>query len=341
MILRKIVNSIPINRDTKILFFLYVNLFIKALNPFYNKLSFSLPKNNNRLIYTADGSINHGGVVDRMKGMLTTYYLSKKYNFDFLIYYNSPFSFSEIWYNESVNLQKLILNPFKFKIIFISTLSKLEKFSSKNALTNNKTYLIYCAENILAYQYPNGKWEIKTKFLFKELNALGNNKIDALIKVKYSSFFYDKIDLVHYRCLNYFDDFEDTKIKPIHNILREKLISSIINNAKEVYIKNQIFISDSRYLLKKLKENGFQVFSLESTKHIDNKGFQKKEYLNAYIENHLITKAENVSSYILFHKEKPFNSHFAYYPSIIGNSKFSRYGVNVNDYSIKELNSTK
>jgi len=343
MLLRTIGKSIPIDRDKKILFFLYLNVLLKGINPFSNKLYFSFTKNNNRLIYSADGVINHGGIVDRMKGILTTYYLSQKNNFAFHIYHNSPLSFSEVWHNEKVNLEKIKLNPFKFRVIFISTLSKLEKFSNNNSLVNNKTYLIYCAENILAHQYPNGKWETKTRHLFNELIASGDHKIDTLLNEKYATLFYDKIDVVHYRCLNYFDDFDDSKLKPVSKDAKDKLLSSIINDAKKTYNgnSNKIFISDSRYLLKSLKENGFRVFSLESTKHMDNKGHKKEEYLNAYLENHLITKAKNVTSYILFHKEKPFNSHFAYYPSIIGASKFYKLGINVNDFSICNLEITK
>jgi hypothetical protein len=278
-----------------------------------------------------------------MKGILTTYYLSNKNSFNFHIHHISPLDFSEVWHNEEINLKKVNLNPFKFRIIFISTINKLEKFSKNNTLANNKTYLIYCAENLLAHQHPNGKWETPTRDLFNEFNALGNNKIDKLLNEKYSSLFYDKIDLVHYRCLNYFGDFDDTNIDPIDEHTKVELLSSIIKSANKTYKNksNIIFISDSRYLLKNLKENGFKVFSLESTKHLDNKGHKKEEYLNAYLENHLITKAENVTSYILFHKEKPFNSHFAYYPSIIGNSKFFKYGINVNDYSLNEVEITK
>ena len=177
MFLAKIAKLMTLDRDKKILFFLYVNIFLKALNQFYNALGFSLKRNNNRLIYTADGSINHGGIVDRMKGTLTTYYLSKKYNFNFHIYHNSPLPFSEIWDNEQVNLKKLTLNPFKFKIIFISTLSKLEKFSD-DTLKEQKTYLVYCAENILAYQY-----DIVCNGIELSSGAIRNHKPELMYKL--------------------------------------------------------------------------------------------------------------------------------------------------------------
>lgn len=339
MLLNKV---IPLKRDQKITFFLYSNIFFKAINPFYNKVRFSLRNNKKRIIYTADGSINHGGIIDRMKGILTTFYLSKKNNFRFYIFQNSPIKYSDVWDNKKININTLFFNPFRFKIIYISTLKRLEIFSNKK-LNKHITYLIYCSENILAYKYENGDWEGQTRKLYNQFNALGNNKIERLIQEKYSSLLYDKIELIHYRCLNYFNDFDDTNLKPLKKEKREELLKNIISNAKRNYndSKNRIFISDSRTLLKGLDNSGFKVFSLNSTKHIDNKGHKKEEYLNAYLENHIITKAENVNSYILYHKEKPFNSHFAYYPSIIGGATFSKFGINVNDYNTIKIELTK
>jgi len=343
MLLHKIGKSIPINRDRKLLFYLYSKVLFNALNPFNKLAQFSLAKNDNRLIYTADGGIVHGGIIDRLKGVLTTFYLSKKHDFKFHIYHNSPLPFSEVWHHKKINIERLIINPFKFKILFISSLSTLEIFMDNSTLKKNKTYLIYCSENILAHQHPNGKWETLTRNLFNEFNALGYNKIDQIINTKYPTFSKIKPDIVHYRCLNYFGDFEDSKLMPIEKEARNKLLSSMIAYATTTYKNkaNILFISDSRYLLKNLSEHGLPIFSLESTKHIDNKGHKKEEYLNAYIENHLITKAKNVTSYILFHKEHPFNSHFAYYPSIIGNAKFSKFGIHVYTLKIKTLEKTK
>lgn len=335
----KFLKKIPLSRNSKILLYIYFKIIRDALNPFCKNISFCFFRNENKkaLIYMSNGYINHGGIVDRTKGILTTFYLSKITNFNFKIYYTSPISYSEIWDSNKINLDNLQLNPFNFKIIYISTLSELEFFSHNKFNPQKGTFLIYCSENILAYMYPNGKWEEKTKDLYDELIILGKNKIENLLNKK-NVLISNNLTVIHYRCLNYFNDFEDSNLKPMNQSLIDRVIDIIIMDAKKKYgkTKSSIFISDSRFLLGKLKKEGFNVFSLNPTKHLDNKGHEKEEYLSAYLENYIITKAQFVSSYILYHKEKPFNSHFAYYPSIIGGGTFSKYSLNVTKLEISD-----
>lgn len=72
-------------------------------------------RNEKILIYTADGTTQAGGLADRLRGMVSLYYLSKLIGVDYRIRFNSPFSLAEVVlpnkYNWIIQEDEVSFNP--------------------------------------------------------------------------------------------------------------------------------------------------------------------------------------------------------------------------------------
>lgn len=293
----------------------------------------------------ADGSINHGGLTDRHKGILTSFYLSKKHNSNFSIFYISPIHYSNFWHSEQINISKLSIHPFRFKIWYIYSLNQLEDFINLNERKYKRcTNLIYANENILAYLYEDGKWEKHTKELNTELDSLGINAIRNSFETEHKTYLENEFEVLHFRCLNYLNDFDDSNLASIPEDRIELTLDHLLENLKEKYInlERKVFLSDSVRLLKYFDSKGYKVFSTHTTKHMDNPGHRKEEYIKGYQENYLITLSKSIDSYIFYYdRNQPFNSHYAYYAAIFDSVPFQKYGYNLENLKITELEATK
>lgn len=293
----------------------------------------------------ADGSINHGGLTDRHKGILTSYYLSKKHNSDFSIFYISPIHYSNFWHSEQINISKLSIHPFRFKIWYIYSLHQLEDFISLNERRyNRRTNLIYANENILAYLYENGNWEKHTKTLNSELDALGINIIKTSFEKEHKDYIENDFEVLHFRCLNYLNDFDDSNLPSIPEDRIAQALDHLHQSLKEKYpdLTGKVFLSDSLRLLNYFKAKGHKVFSTEPTKHMDNPGHPKEEYIKGYQENYLITLSKSIDSYIFYNgRNQPFNSHYAYYAALFDSVPFQKYGYNLENLQITEQDAVK
>lgn len=57
----------------------------------YRPFSFCKKKNSSKYVFMVDGKMNHGGMFDRLKGLISIYALSKVNHADFRIYFSYPF----------------------------------------------------------------------------------------------------------------------------------------------------------------------------------------------------------------------------------------------------------
>ena len=65
---------------------------------FLKSIGFS-KSNHATIIICFDGVVSHGGLLDRLKGVISFYEVAKKKNVDFKIHFNHPFHLSRV--NES------------------------------------------------------------------------------------------------------------------------------------------------------------------------------------------------------------------------------------------------
>lgn len=88
-----------IKRDLNNLFYREYRLVKKVrkhLSPYYSEHA-PIGKNENRMIvFMADGRKKHGGLADRLRGMITTYKYCLDHHVDFRIHFTSPFELEEL-----------------------------------------------------------------------------------------------------------------------------------------------------------------------------------------------------------------------------------------------------
>lgn len=334
-------------REGKILTYLYLHVMWKAINPMNKNyiLTFAKKHTKESITYVADGAIDHGGVSDRYKGILSSFYLANKHELPFQIFYISPVEYRNFWESENINISKIYVNPFRLKIWFVPSLDRMQVLEQlKRKDFENKNNLLYLSENILAYMHDNGEWEKKTRSLHKKLNKLGKNHIKEYLKERCKGIHIDQIRIIHMRCFNYFGDFADSNLPALAQKKKLEILQRFEELLKRRYgdLASYAFVSDSRYATRFFKDNGYRVFGLEQTKHLDNPGHSLEEYRLAYAENQLISLAKSIDSYVLHYENpKPMNSHYAYYASIYNKVPYRKFSFNLKNHSSLELRAEK
>lgn len=287
------------------------------------------------MIFTVNGYQTHGGLADRLKGMMTTYFLSKIKEMNFYNFYTYPFDFNIIWYNPDINITQLVVNPFKLKIHSIdSSKMKLGYEYFLNIKYKDRTNLIFSNANLLSIDLNNKPWQPTFTNYYMELKRLFEDKLSQNFKESYPDIVVGGYHVVHFRCMNYFGDFEDSQLPGLKEEVHDNIIDVIANKLK-VQLKSSIYdpyfiIADSRKLLVALNEKGFSVFDVGSTAHIDISGASIEDYMRGFFEFYLLEHAKSIESTVLYHKNKPFNSHYAYVASILGDVPFEKHSFNVN-----------
>ena len=83
------------------------------------RLSFK-KRTKTKLIICFDGSVSHGGLLDRLKGVVSFFEIAKLKGYDFQIVFNHPFDLTQYlevntynWLGESITF-----NPFSDKIYY-------------------------------------------------------------------------------------------------------------------------------------------------------------------------------------------------------------------------------
>lgn len=290
-------------------------------------------KNNDYIIYMCDGKIEHGGLTDRIQGILTTYYISKKLRRPFKIFWSSPFELSKYlecnnydWKIDAKDVQ-YIRNKFNPIVFFL--------FPNKYLLRNILGFVIYCYwiykqknECLIYtnYKYPKKKFNklynelfIPTKLVQKEIN-----RHLQLIGNKYWS--------VSFRFLRLLNDFQDGAGQELNSSQIEDLINKNIVELKKV-LKNLpkgyrcLITSDSISFINKVKLIDPRIYTVNGNiSHLDfinNKNIDEESnedpWLKLFIDHNLIMNAERV---YLFRTDNMYKSNFSKYAALIGNKDF-------------------
>ena len=243
-IVRKIINAV---RNYKV---------YKTYYSVHNKIPETVKKSC--VIYCADGHIKHGGLADRLYGILTTYALCKIKNIRFYIYYVYPYDLSlflvpgsydwrisekEITYNSRYAVPKSVMGGCR-KI-------------TKNAIKIRGVRQIHFYSNFKYLETINNIF--KTDFTYKQL-------FDELFT--FSQFFMkdfsfyqkklpEKYTSLQIRIQNALNDFDDVGCITLGQTEQENLIHVCNQKIKSVYEKYHVLIlltSDSEKLLNRMKE---------------------------------------------------------------------------------------
>lgn len=144
---------------------------IKEMRLYHYYAKAKEPANNQEriIIYMADGRMKHGGLADRLCGMISAYNYSKKNGYQFKIHYINPFNIKEIFvpntYNWQIMEDDISYNSKDSRPVYVSCLSK---YHEAERYFNNK---IGAKVYKQIHLYTNARYFYKKEFseFFNEL----------------------------------------------------------------------------------------------------------------------------------------------------------------------------
>ncbi len=278
-----------------------------------------------RIIVCFNGVLPHGGLVDRLKGIVSFYEIAKYLNYDFYIQFDDPFNLDIFlepnvidWRIDRENVQ---YHPTKTKIVYTVNnfnVNPLDIIRKSDA----ETFLIYANVDYLKVFYPHETsefLEVKWKTNFNELF-----KKSELLKLKLKEVEKDKYICFHTRFTTLMGDFVDSTSKMLSETQKGELLNTLQINVQDILktakYKCYAFSDSVRFLndIKK-KEN---VFLVEGKPfHMDNYkgGSTIERHLKTLLDFFMIANSEAV----YFLKIGPmYHSSFSKYAAMIGNKPF-------------------
>lgn len=225
---------------------------------YYSKSNKSVDNASDTLICMFDGRINHGGLSDRINGMISSYLIARNNNLKFKIYHKVPFDIESFlvpnkydWHIENTNISynSYDSKPVLMRANRIRMNSKLNLYSQN--LKNYKQYHCYsnfkfCDDNLFYETFH---------LLFKASDLLDKNiKIHLnCINGKYVS--------ITYRFQQLLGDFKEGYFKILNNNSRLQLINECLSQIESIRKENPnkkiLVTSDSNTFLElasKLKD---------------------------------------------------------------------------------------
>ncbi len=138
--------------------------------------SISFSKSNRAtIIICFDGVVSHGGLLDRLKGVISFYEVAKKKNVDFKIHFNHPFYLSHFLESNEVNwqIEKLKFNPLQDEVLHLMNNFSVNPLELIHP-TKKKNYFVYCNIDYLK--------TINSEFSDAEIATLWRNNYKQLFK---------------------------------------------------------------------------------------------------------------------------------------------------------------
>lgn len=301
--------------------------YLKILFIYKNRLSFKRAKHK-EVIIVFDGNFGHGGLVDRLKGIVSFYAISKEINANFKIYFKHPFQLDNFLepnqYNWLATESDLKFNPLQTKFLFL-----MDNFSFNwNKVikqSNKQKFIVYANVDYLNKIYTNldsetlkAKWSQLFQELFKKSNVL-QKELDKLnLPTNYTA--------IHTRFTSLLGDFNDTSVRSVSQNRKNEILE-LLNNEIEKTDKEstKIVFSDSIIFLTFIKENSDVIVLEGNPSHVDVKNSgSDDENLKTFVDFFVISQAKRI---YLLRTEEMYNSAFSKYASYINDREF--YNISV------------
>lgn len=319
---------------------------IKHLAPnFYQQISLGrfhfknhnlFTKTEPEIIICFDKYGYHGGFVDRLKGIISIYHLSKLYNYKFKIHFDHPFQI-ELFFNENKiqwKLQKSDLNWSIFNTKFIYALDDLSHGERiiQEMKNGHRKIFVYTNLDLLSKVYLTGEdltkiWGQTFNELFIPSAFLGEKLLLAQRNLKLKSF----PIAIHTRFTNLLGDFDDVTERFIQEDEKESFLRKNWEKIKEIHeLHNQkqlIIFSDSRYFLDYLDKKILEecksniIVNPGQPIHSDRAGGTVDDYSKAIEDFILLSYCELV---YLLKTGDMYSSSYSKYATYLSNSEFKQ-----------------
>lgn len=277
-------------------------------------------------VFMADGKMLHGGLFDRLKGVISIYAISKIQRKRFSIYFVAPFRLEEYLvpkrYDWRIDEGEVVYSfPSSKPIIAYSEFrSPWRLFKNYQGQTH-----FYFGNDILGrinHKYGTSfEWAILYHELFKPSDCLVKhvNEVKAEIGAQYFA--------IHLRFMNLLGDkVENGKDPKLIEKEKGKLINSCVMIIKELCTSMKIravVFSDSMVFLQEVKKELPEVYIVSgNARHIGTAGKTKDdENLKLFTDMYLMVDAQKVYSVV---GKGLYPSAFPEYSAKIGNKPFER-----------------
>jgi hypothetical protein len=291
------------------------------------KINFASNDDKGRIIMCFDGLFSHGGLVDRLKAIVSFYEVAKILEYDFYIQFNHPFRLLHFLKPNAINWEikekELKYNPFNTKVIYLMDnfeVNPLELIKNLKA----KTFLVYSNIDYLGTIHKENTetenqqiWHANYNELFTVSNEL-NKEIQKLP--------HDDRIVFHSRFTSLMGDFKDTTDVVLDENFKKRLIDDLIKKMKEVVVlhpsKKVYVLSDSIVFLDHIKQNTSFAVLEGSPKHIGmkNNDADLESHYKTFVDFYFMTKSDTL---YLLKLDKMYSSGFSKYAAIVGNKKFT------------------
>lgn len=282
------------------------------------------------VIFMVDGKCFHGGLADRLKGIMSLYYECKRMGIVFKIFWRYPFRLEDFlcpnscdWSvdDEFVCYNRKYSNPC---IIFQKDSAmknvNIDRWIQKKI---NQSY-----NQIHAYMntkiYPTTLYHILFNELFKPTVSL-QTEIDYHIHQMNNDYV-----SVSFRFLGLLGDFNEKNCRVLDNasqiLLMEKCKMKLLNLFTAIQ-ESKIFVaSDSKKFQKYVSDFDFVYIIKGGISHIDTKSVKvdQDSFQKTFLDFLIISKAKRV---YLFQTDGMYKSDFPYLAACVGNVEFIRVSL--------------
>lgn len=269
------------------------------LKKFYSNSAPRSKNQDNVVIYMADGKMLHGGISDRLCGLISTYEYCLKQGKKFKLYFDSPYDLAEFLepnqYNWIISKEELIFNKRDAKPIYIPFIHNVEKQRklADRRLDHNVPQL---------HVYTNMRYFSKEDFslryqeLFKESETLRQN-IEKNLKELSTNYI-----SITFRYQQLLGDFTEGNFPVLQSEKeKEELIKKGIDTIKEIHERNPNFnrilvTSESLTFLQRAKQLDYVYVVPGEIVHIDflKNAVGNEIHLKSYVDFFMIANAKKI-----------------------------------------------
>lgn len=284
-------------------------------------------RRDTKVVFMCDGYRGHGGLTDRMRGLLTTYLEAKKHELPFFIYWTKPFRLEDFlvpagdcdWRTDSENIGYNYVDSFPV-IIDVSPAgwkNIFKKYIFKHSFAGKRDKLVYT--NMI---YETERFPSLYRELFKPSEYLQSG-IDLHLKNIGSRFW-----SYTFRFGNLFGDFRDMIGVPLEGDEKQKLLEKNIGELKRLICElpdgfKAVVTSDSLYFLTQAEKLDNRIYVVkEKLLHVDfyKEDEAKKEiWLKSFLDQNLVMRAEKA---YLLRTDDMYKSGFTEFAALIGGGEY-------------------
>lgn len=311
-ILKRVIDHIIYLRNENSIYSWYIirkdryRYLSKILYPKYSANMGDIQENTKIVICPYEGFLEGGGLADRLRGILSTFYICKLLNVQFRLVFSSPFLLKNYLvpnkYNWSDEANVLRYNIPKENVLILDTTQESayqkrqqKKWLEKKIRERNGQIHVYTNAS---YSYDNG-YHVLFHELFKPSEEL-QKSIDEQLAVLGNQYI-----SISCRFLNLLGDFNETHgyADALTEDKKDELLNSVISQIKNLHQKHLnrkiLCNSDSVTFLDKVKKLPYTYVIPGEVTHIDAKDSRGdyKRYEKTFLDFFMIAHASHI--YIL------------------------------------------